>query len=88
MQNAISLSKRQLTLPWLCKETQSWTPVKVVKTNFIQEILKHKKRDLSTELGSILNTRKSVNYIVKEQVVWSVDGKLLVGDIRARGNSG
>lgn len=40
------------------KENQSWTAVKAVTTDFIQELLQQGKRDLNIELGSIPNTAR------------------------------
>ena len=40
----------------MSKKNQSCAVVKVVKTNFNQELLQERKRDLSIELGSIANT--------------------------------
>lgn len=43
----------------LCKN-QSWTVVKVVKTDFHHKLLQLGKRDLNTELGSVPNTTRKV----------------------------
>jgi len=38
------------------KENQNQTVVKEVKTDFIQELLQQRKRNLTIELGSVPNT--------------------------------
>ena len=64
MQHSGSLADSVVTSPegWFShnlmfvKENQNQTVVKEVKTDFIQELLQQRKRNLTIELGSVPNT--------------------------------
>ena len=54
----------------------------MVKTDFFQEVLQYRKRDLSIELGSVSSTARSIEDLYpRSRLSRLAEGKLLRGDI-------
>jgi hypothetical protein len=72
--------EKRITPLYYQKKSQSWTIVKAIKTDFIQDLQYHKRPQYRTGLNYIYNIGKW-EFVAKEQ-----NRKFLRGNIRDKGN--